>query len=208
MSDIRSPSDSPTTPGGDGQDRGAPTGRLLDHEYDGIREYDNPLPKWWLYIFYVTILVVPWYYLNPGGLGSGPPRTVAYEQEMAAARARQPAVAPSSGMTEEALAARAGDRATLELGKATFATNCAVCHRPDAGGLIGPNLTDDFWLHGGTHLAILTTVTDGVLDKGMPAWGKLLKPEQVTAVAVYVSTLRGTNPPNPKPPQGTKAGAP
>ena len=85
--------------------------------------------------------------------------------------------------------------------------DCAPCHRPDGGGLIGPNLTDDYWLHGGRPTEILQTITDGVLDKGMPPWGKTLKPEQLTAVAAYVLSLHGTNPPNPKAPQGVTARA-
>ena len=87
-----------------------------------------------------------------------------------------------------------------------FATNCAVCHRADAGGNIGPNLTDEYWLHGGSIAEINKTINLGVLDKGMPNWGKMLPPAQVNAVTAYVASLRGSNPANPKAPQGVKAG--
>jgi cytochrome c oxidase cbb3-type subunit 3 len=93
----------------------------------------------------------------------------------------------------------------MEDGEETFTTNCAACHRADGGGLIGPNLTDDAWIHGGTITDIYTTVTKGVLDKGMPAWEKVLKPEQLAEVVAYVTTLKGTNPANPKAPQGVVA---
>jgi cytochrome c oxidase cbb3-type subunit 3 len=84
-------------------------------------------------------------------------------------------------------------------------TQCMPCHRDDGGGSIGPNLTDDYWIHGAKPLEIWRTVHDGVLDKGMPAWGQMLKPEQVAAVTAYVITLHDTHPPNPKEPQGVKA---
>ncbi len=95
------------------------------------------------------------------------------------------------------------DPSAIAEGKQLFATNCVSCHRADAGGLIGPNLTDDAWIHGGTLPEIHTTITEGVLAKGMPNWGKILKPAQVNALTVYVASLRGSNPANPKPPEGT-----
>ena len=88
-----------------------------------------------------------------------------------------------------------------------FLTNCAVCHRADAGGNIGPNLTDDYWLHGGTITEINKTINTGVLDKGMPNWGKMLPPQQVNAVTVYVASLHDSHPPNRKAPQGEKVEA-
>ena len=90
----------------------------------------------------------------------------------------------------------------IAVGKQAFSQNCAACHRLDAGGQIGPNLTDDYWLHGAAIDQIRKTVTDGVLEKGMPPWGKVLKPAQLDAVVAYVVTLHGTNPANAKAPQG------
>ena len=86
-----------------------------------------------------------------------------------------------------------------------FTTTCVACHRPDDGGLIGPNLTDDFWIHGGKPSEIHKVITEGVLAKGMPNWGKMLKPEQTDAVTAYVISIHGTNPVNPKAPEGVKA---
>ncbi len=178
--------------------------RLLDHDYDGIREYDNPMPRWWLYIFWASIVFSVVYYADTGGRLRGPARIEAYEQAMAAFRAQQ-AKQGGGGVTEASLAKLVSDSAALSLGKTTFTTTCAPCHRPDGGGLIGPNLTDDYWIHGGTLTDIRKTVAEGVLDKGMPSWGRLLKPDQLLAVVAYVSTLHGTHPPDPKPPQGVRA---
>jgi len=177
--------------------------RLLDHDYDGIREYDNPLPRWWLWIFYATILFVPVYYLAPGDIGAGPGMVAAYEADMARHRASQPA--PAAPVSDEAIVALVGNPEVVAEGKAVFAQNCVACHRADGGGLIGPNLTDEAWIHGGTPSAIHKTITDGVLAKGMPPWGRLLQPAQVDEVTAYVLSIRGTNPPAPKAPEGAAA---
>lgn len=176
--------------------------RLLDHAYDGIQEYDNPLPRWWVWIFYVTIIFALVYFFDPRGMLRGPGRIKEYEQQLADAEKRWPK--PSVVVDGAALAALAKDQKTIGLGKAVFTTNCAPCHRPDGGGAIGPNLTDEYWLHGGNIADIYKTIDEGVLAKGMPNWGKILKPDQVKAVAVYVGSLQGTNPPNPKAAQGDK----
>ena len=178
---------------------------LLEHNYDGIQEFDNPMPRWWVYIFWATIVFSVLYWLNVPGIGSGKGRIANYEREMAtaaAAEARLKAAQPSPGASGEQLTALTRDAAALALGKDVFAKNCAACHRFDGGGQIGPNLADDAWLHGGAIDEIQKVVRDGVLEKGMPPWGKVLKPDQLDAVTVYVFTLRGTNPPDPKAPQG------
>jgi cytochrome c oxidase cbb3-type subunit 3 len=176
--------------------------RLLDHAYDGIQEYDNPLPRWWVWIFYATIVFAVVYYFDFTTRIRGPGRITEYQQQMADAAKRWPT--PTGAVDESALLALSKDQQALTLGKTTFATNCVACHRADAGGLIGPNLTDEYWIHGSTLASIYKTVDAGVLEKGMPNWGKLLKPEQVKAVVVYVASLKGSNPANPKAPQGVK----
>lgn len=178
---------------------------LLEHNYDGIQEFDNPMPRWWVYIFWATIVFSVLYWLNVPGIGSGKGRIANYEHEMAnaaAAEARLKATQPPAGASGEQLTALTRDAAALALGKDVFSKNCAACHRLDGGGQIGPNLTDDAWLHGGAIDEIQKVVRDGVLEKGMPPWGKVLKPDQLDAVTAYVFTLRGTNPPDPKAPQG------
>lgn len=182
--------------------------RLLDHDYDGIREYDNPLPRWWINLFWVTIVFSVLYALNLPGIGSGKGRIANYERDMAVARERQAALAakspPPAAMSAAALLAITKDPTRLALGKERFVSTCAACHREDGGGSIGPNLTDEFWIHGGRPEEILKTITDGVPDKGMLAWGQTLTPDEIAAVAAYVLTLHDTHPPDPKEPQGTR----
>ena len=182
--------------------------RLLDHEYDGIREYDNPLPRWWVIILWVCVIWSVVYLVNlVPGVGSGPGRVRQYENEMAAARAKygDPAAQAAGNAVDDAtVRAAAKDPAQVALGHTTFVTYCVSCHRDDAGGNIGPNLTDDYWIHGGKPSQIHNTISNGVLDKGMPAWNAVLKPEQVLAVAAYVTTVHDTHPKDAKEPQGTK----
>jgi cytochrome c oxidase cbb3-type subunit III len=176
--------------------------RLLDHAYDDIQEYDNPLPRWWVWIFWATIVFSLLYAIDVGGFMRGPGRVADYDRSIADAAKQFP---KSTGPADASvLAALAHDAKALALGKTVFATNCAICHRADGGGNIGPNLTDEYWLHGGTIAEINATINEGVLDKGMPNWGKMLSPEQVNAVTAYVASLAGSKPADPKPPQGTK----
>ena len=175
--------------------------RILEHDYDGIREYDNPLPRWWVWIFWVSIGFAVLYSIDVGGFMRGPGRVADYDRSIADAARRWP---QPTNADPARLAALAGDAKTIAAGKTVFATNCAVCHRADAGGNIGPNLTDEFWLHGGHVSEIAKTISEGVLDKGMPNWGKMLPPAQVTSVTVYVASLGGSHPANPKAPQGVK----
>ncbi|MFN2317012.1 MAG: cbb3-type cytochrome c oxidase N-terminal domain-containing protein [Gemmatimonadales bacterium] len=180
---------------------------LLDHEYDGIQEFDNPMPRWWLWIFYATIVYSVLYWFNVPGIGIGQGHLATYEAEMAAAGARSEELAAlRTGPTDASLLAMAEDQTVLELGATTYTQMCASCHAPDGGGLIGPNLTDDYWIHGNSPLQIHLVIEEGVLAKGMPAWGAMLRPEQVDAVTAYVMTLRGTTPTNPRAPEGERVG--
>jgi len=182
---------------------------LLDHSYDGIREYNNPLPRWWLWLFYGTILFamfyIPWYFLGYGLTG---PQE--WQQEVSEAAKQAPAATPSAGAPQPAGTSTAAvapapprDAATLAAGKEIFAANCVPCHGPQGQGLIGPNLTDNYWLHGNTFADIQNTIVNGVPDKGMIAWRATLGPAKIGQVTAYVMSLKGSNPPNPKPPQGT-----
>jgi cytochrome c oxidase cbb3-type subunit III len=175
--------------------------KLLNHTYDGIQEYDNPMPRWWLLTFAGTVIFSVIYMFNIGPVGNGKGRVADYEADMKAFAAAHPA--PSGDLSPEQLNAILADRSLVEQGKTVYTTNCASCHRADGGGLIGPSLADNAWIHGGTPADIYKTVVNGVLEKGMPNWGKLLKPTQLQAVVAYVVALQGTNPANPKPPQGT-----
>ena len=177
--------------------------KVMDHEYDGIREYDNPMPRWWLLLFAVTIILVPIYLFAPGDIGAGAKKAAMYEKEMAAFRTAHPDFG-TSAVTAEEMAKIAADPAQIATGKALFAANCVACHLADGSGLIGPNLTDDFWIHGGTPVEVRATINDGVLAKGMPPWGKVLKPDQVNALAAFVRSLHGTRPARPKASDGVR----
>lgn len=174
--------------------------RMMDHEYDGIREYDNPMPRWWLLTFAGTIIFSVLYLFNIGPIGSGEGRIAIYEKEMKAFADANPA--PTGTVSDDDLRPLLADAGALADGKAAYGSFCASCHAPDGGGLIGPNLTDAYWLHGGALADIYRTVAQGVLEKGMPPWEKSLKPEQLRAVVAYVASLQGTTPASPKAPQG------
>lgn len=175
---------------------------LLDHDYDGIREYDNPLPRWWLWLFYGTIIFsavyVPYYLM-----GYGASTQERYEAEMAAAEAARPAPPPrTGGGAEQPAAAMATGPEAVAAGKEVYVTNCAPCHGPQGQGVIGPNLTDHYWIHGDQPADIINVITEGVPEKGMVPWKSVLNPNKIQQVAAFVMSLEGTNPPNPKPPQG------
>jgi cytochrome c oxidase cbb3-type subunit 3 len=179
--------------------------RLLAHEYDGIQEYDNPLPGWWRLLLWGTIVWGVLYFFNfVPGIGSGKGRIAAYQADSAAAAAKQPPATAS--LDVNVMLADLKDPHELAEGKAIFEdpSKCASCHQADGGGLVGPNLTDDYWIHGPRPADILKTITEGVPDKGMLTWGPILGPKKVAEVAAYVYTLRGHHVATPKEPQGTK----
>jgi len=173
---------------------------LLDHDYDGIRELDNRLPGWWVWLFYLTTIFAGFYLTWFHVLHKGHSSHYAYELEVAQAERMGLGlhyVAWGPNVT------RLTDAASLAQGKQVFVSNCVVCHGPNGEGKIGPNLTDEYFLHGATFPEMVKTIEDGVPDKGMVTWKLQLSPEQVRAVASYAFSLRGTHPPNGKAPQGT-----
>jgi cytochrome c oxidase cbb3-type subunit III len=173
---------------------------LLDHEADGIRELDNNLPRWWVWLFYLTILFSAVYMVYYHVLSAGPLQAAQYQTEMQAGDAIKGAALSKFESTMATLKPES-DEAVLANGRQSYLTLCAPCHRPDGGGLVGPNLTDDYWIHGAEFAQSLKVIWDGVPDKGMVTWRGVLKPAEVHAIASYIYTLRGTQPPNPKPPE-------
>jgi cytochrome c oxidase cbb3-type subunit III len=173
------------------------------HECDGIQEYDNRLPRWWLYTLYGTLAFGAFYWSAYHVLKSDDLPRAAYEKQMASVRAKEAEKIKSQGaVTPEGLLALSKDPTTVSKGKDIFMANCVACHKADASGLIGPNLTDDHWIHGGKPNEIYKTVSEGVPAKGMLAWGPQLGQEKVQDVVAYVITLKNTNVPGGKPPQG------
>jgi cytochrome c oxidase cbb3-type subunit 3 len=169
---------------------------ILDHEYDGIQEYDNPLPNWWLVSFFGTIIFAFLYYLHYS-FGGGPTLT----QELEVAMKDLPK-AEEQVWGEDELKAKMDSPDLIAKGKAVFAGKCAACHGNEGQGVIGPNLTDKFWLHGGHRADILRTINKGVTEKGMPSWAGMLNDDEMMQVAGFVYSLRQTHPANGKAPQG------
>jgi cytochrome c oxidase cbb3-type subunit 3 len=177
---------------------------LMHHEYDGIRELDNVLPPWWLWLFYGTIIWSVVYIFNVHISGTWLHQADEYEQEMAQARAEVEAyLAKSAAAVDENTVVAMTDATALAAGKNTYQTYCKACHGENGeGNAVGPNLTDTYWLHGGSIKHVFTTIKYGVQEKGMQSWKKDLKPVEMQQVASYILSLQGTNPANAKPPQG------
>lgn len=179
---------------------------LLDHNYDGIRELDNHLPPWWTAFFYITIVFGVIYMLVYHVFHMAPLPGEQYEisvaEAQAAAAERLAAAGDEGAGIDESTVTFSDDPAIIDSGKKIYDMQCASCHRNDGGGNIGPNLTDEYWLHGGSMSDIYKTVKYGVPQKGMISWEPLLSPEQMRDVSSYIMTLAGTDPPNPKSPQG------
>jgi len=174
------------------------------HSFDGIQEYDNDLPNWWVWLFVITVVfacVYPFYYdFGPGEFASE-----SVDREVAAYKeAANRAQAVSGEDVEAKLKTLITDGTALAAGKDIFMTRCLPCHGDKGQGLIGPNLTDDNWIHGGTLKEIRNTVNNGVIQKGMIAWKDQLSPDQINNVVAYIWNLNGTNPPNAKAPEGEK----
>lgn len=175
---------------------------LLDHEYDGIRELDNRLPRWWVWLFYGTILFSAGYLTYYHVLAMGDLSAAEYQKEMQIGNAIKAAAIARFESTWESLRP-SNDPAVLARGKATFQLKCAPCHRHDGGGLVGPNLTDAYWIHGSNFVDNVRTIWNGVKEKGMLAWKEQgMKPAEVIEVASYIYTLRGARLEKPgKPPE-------
>jgi cytochrome c oxidase cbb3-type subunit 3 len=170
---------------------------LLDHEYDGIQELDNNLPAWWVWLFYITIIFsaayMVYYHVYHAGdksFAENGQQVAEYKSEMQAGEALK---AAAMGKFEASLAALqpSKDAVVLDNGKVAYNKFCAPCHRVDGGGLVGPNLTDDYWIHGSNYVDSVKIIWDGVPAKGMVTWKTVLKPDEIQAVASYIYTLRG-----------------
>ncbi|MDR9373701.1 MAG: cbb3-type cytochrome c oxidase N-terminal domain-containing protein [Schleiferiaceae bacterium] len=176
-----------------------------DHNYDGIRELDNNLPPWWLAGFYISILFAVVYLLRYHVFDSAPLQKEEFKMEMAAAEKQKEAyLAKAANLVDETNVTPVSAEKRLLAGKAIFDAKCAVCHQKDGGGGVGPNLTDPYWLHGASIKDVFSTIKYGVPAKGMVPWKDQLSPKEMQDVASYVLTLRGTDPADPKEPQGEK----
>lgn len=178
---------------------------ILEGEYDGIKELNNPTPAWFMYLFYGTIIFAASYLLIYHVFNAAPLQYEEYKNEMAvAAKEKAAFMAKSADKVDENTVKLTTDPAVLSAGQTVFSTRCAACHGDKGQGLVGPNLTDDYWLHGNKISDVFKTIEYGVQSKGMPTWENQLTPKQISDVVNYVKSLHGTHPANPKEPQGEK----
>jgi cytochrome c oxidase cbb3-type subunit III len=179
----------------------------LDHKFDEIEELDNPTPAWFMWLFYATIVFAVGYFANYHVLGYGKLQDEEYAIEMKEAKAAKEAYLAKSGNNlDENSVKESKESAVISAGQAVFNTNCIACHGDKGQGTVGPNLTDEYWLHGGKVNDVFKVIKYGVPEKGMISWEKTLTPKQISEVSNYILSLKGSNPPNPKAPQGEKEG--
>ncbi|MFH7011220.1 cbb3-type cytochrome c oxidase N-terminal domain-containing protein [Flavobacterium sp. FlaQc-52] len=176
---------------------------LMDHDYDGIKELDNNLPPWWVYLFYICVIfgVI---YVARYELFGGDDQETELKMEMAQAKIDvEEYLKTAPDLMDEKTVVLLTDAPSLDAGKEIFTTNCAACHRADGGGQIGPNLTDNQWILGGGIKNLFHTITNGGRDgKGMISWKGTLKPKEIQKVASYILSLQGSNPKDPKESEG------
>lgn len=176
----------------------------MGHDYDGIRELDNRLPPWWLWGFYICIIVSVIYLWRFHVSHTGPSSIQELQIAMQEAEEQRAVfLGKAKNNVNENTVTQLTDASDLDAGKKVFTTTCAACHAVDGGGnAVGPNLTDDYWLHGGSVKDIFKTITYGWPDKGMKSWKDDYSPLQIQQITSYVMSLHGTKPATPKEPQG------
>ncbi|MBT8387057.1 MAG: c-type cytochrome [Ignavibacteria bacterium] len=175
---------------------------LLDHNYDGIKELDSRVPPWYTGLFYATIIFAVYYMLHFHVLNTGKSMHEEYEEEMEFALLQKSELMNTGSVVTEENVTLLTDNASLFSGKAIYDVNCVACHSADGGGLVGPNFTDEYWIHGGGIKNIFKIVKYGVPSKGMISWQTQLNPVQMQEVSSYIMTFQGKTPLSPKEPEG------
>jgi cytochrome c oxidase cbb3-type subunit 3 len=176
---------------------------LLNHNYDGIQEFDHPLPKWWLVTFYGTMIFAA-IYVGYYHFGSGLNQEAELESDIASIQKLAPPPSSADDLTAKALAMMT-DETAKAAGKVAYLGKCAACHGNLGEGGIGPNLSDAFWIHGdGQAAGVIKVIVEGVAEKGMPTWGAVLPPEEIAQLTAFIASFKGTSPPNPKAPEGVE----
>ena len=177
----------------------------FDHEFDGIRELDNRIPPWFSTLFLVTVIFAVVYMLDYHVFGSSPLMVEEYQQEIAQADLQRRVRIAQEGSIDENALVQLTDQETLQYGMEQFNKYCVSCHGAQGQGLVGPNLTDRYWIHGGGIRDIYMTIKRGVPAKGMISWQLVFSPKQIQQIASFVLSLQGTNPPGAKAPEGERA---
>lgn len=185
------------------QDKKQNVDQLIEgHNYDGVQEFNNAAPFWWQLAFYISIVFAIGYMVYYLWLG-GPSSKQELTENLEKIKSMQPVEVAAIVVTDDVLAAAVSDPLQLELGAKVYVEKCVACHAPDGGGLIGPNLTDKYWIHDRGNLSgIYAVIKDGVGDKGMPPWGAMLSSAELIAITGYVKSLEGKLVVTAKPPQG------
>lgn len=184
------------------------TDLVMEHKFDGIAELDNPTPAWFMVLFYGTIIFAIGYMFTYHVMDWGKLQEQEYVEELQKAEEDKVAMLMKPGnkanKVNENNVEQSKEPAILQAGATLFKNACAPCHGEHAQGLVGPNLTDEFWLHGGTVKEIFKTIKYGVPEKGMIAWEKTMSAKQISDISSYILSLQGSNPAGAKEPQGTK----
>lgn len=176
---------------------------MLDHDYDGIKELDNDLPPWWKYGFYLTIVIAVIYLINYHVIKTAPLQAEEYTNSVKKAEAEIAEFMKNSADNVDENTIKFLDNPDdISAGKELFMNNCSACHGRSGEGTVGPNLTDDYWLHNGSLSDVFKSIKYGWADKGMKSWKEDLSPMQIAQLTSFIKTLQGTNPPNPKEKQG------
>jgi cytochrome c oxidase cbb3-type subunit 3 len=175
---------------------------MRDHSYDGIMELDNKAPAWFQFLFYITIVFAVIYMVNFHVLKKDNLMIDEYIQEMTIAQQEKDALMKTGGLINETNVTILNSPEDLKAGKEIYTVNCVSCHGNLGEGTVGPNLTDDYWIHGGGIKNVFATISNGVPAKGMITWKAQLNPKQIQQTASYVLTFHGTKPPNGKAPEG------
>ncbi len=183
--------------------------KILDHNYDGIQEYDNPMPGWWKAIFVLTVIWAAFYLvgIELNVLPRYGDDLKAGQEEVLAMRRAYEKAQPPLIVDDAMLAAALSDPVHLSKGAEVYASTCSSCHGDAGQGGIGPNLTDDYWLYGQKPMEMHTTIRKGT-PKGMPPWESVLPPEEIVSLVVFIASTRGTNPAGAKEPQGERLDPP
>jgi cytochrome c oxidase cbb3-type subunit 3 len=180
---------------------------IIDEAHDGIYELDNPPPPWFMFLFYGTILFAVIYFVRFSVTGSAPTQAEEYVAEMQAAEAdKEEALAEEGQSVDETTVVALTEPSEIEAGKKIYTQNCKVCHGDGGKGMEGngPNLTDEYWKHGGGAKNIFKTIKYGVVEKGMLAWDGNLTPKMMQQVTSFIISLEGSNPEGAKAPEGEK----
>lgn len=173
-------SESNTPPSG----RPSENAPVREHDFDGIQEFDNPMPNWWLVILFSSIVYafVYWGVLHRYTEETDPGKALITRME----RATQEAAKAAGVLSDPILWSMSRDDAVVKAGREVYLASCAQCHLPDLAGAIGPNLKDKNWIHGEHPMEILKVITEGFAIKGMPTWGPVLGRQKISEVVAFI----------------------